>query len=75
VEHLRLEPDSPVTGPLRQQPHMAFAVDDLQAEIKGEWILLGPLRPMEGLQLVFILKDDAVFEYMQFDGSSAFDKR
>jgi hypothetical protein len=75
VEYLRFEPDSPVTGPVRQQPHVAFAVDDLEAEIEGQQILLGPFRAMEGLRVVFVLKDDAVFEYMQFDDPSGFDRR
>src|SRR5262249_54419346 len=75
VEYLRFEPDSPVTGPVRDQPHMAFAVDDLEAEISGEQILLGPFRAMEGLRVAFILRDGAVFEFMQFDGTSAFDPR
>jgi hypothetical protein len=73
VEYLRFEPDSPVTGPVRDQPHMAFAVDDLEAEVAGEQVLLGPFRAMEGLRVVFILKDGAVFEFMQFDAPSAFD--
>jgi hypothetical protein len=75
VEYLRFEPDCPVTGPVRCQPHMAFAVDDLEAEIKEEQVLLGPFRAMEGLRAVFNFKDDAVFEYMQFDAPSAFDLR
>ena len=75
VEYLRFEPDSPVTGPVRDQPHMAFAVDDLEAEIAGEQVLLGPFRAMEGLRVAFILKDGAVFEFMQFDAPSAFDAR
>jgi hypothetical protein len=54
---------------------VAFAVDDLEAEIEGQQILLGPFRAMEGLRVVFILKDDAVFEYMQFDAPSACDRR
>jgi hypothetical protein len=75
VEYLRFEPDSPVTGPVREQPHMAFAVDDLDAEIVGEQLLLGPFRAMEGLRVVFLLRDGAVFELMQFDAPSAFDAR
>ena len=67
IEYLRFEPDSPVTGPLRQMPHMAFVVDDLDSCIKGEEILLGPFEAIEGLQVAFILKDSAVFEFMQFD--------
>jgi hypothetical protein len=72
VEYLRFEPDSPVTGPVRNQPHMAFVVGDLEAEIAGERVLLGPFRAMEGLLVAFILRDDAVFEFMQFDAASAF---
>ncbi|HEX8201197.1 MAG TPA: hypothetical protein VF590_11970, partial [Isosphaeraceae bacterium] len=65
--------DSPVTGPVRTQPHMAFTVDDLHAALAGEQVLLGPFRAMEGLRVAFVLKDGAVFEFMQFDASSAFD--
>lgn len=74
VEFLRFEPDSPVTGPVRERPHMAFVVDDLAAEIAGERVLLGPFRAMEGLTVVFILKDEAVFEFMEFDAASPFDR-
>ena len=73
VEYLRFEPDSPVAGPVRDQPHMAFAVDDLAAELAGKAVLLGPFRAMDGLVVAFVLEDDAVFELMQFDGASAFD--
>lgn len=72
VEYLRFEPDSPVTGPVRDQPHMAFAVDDLEAEMADTQVLLGPFQAMEGVRVVFVLKDGAVFEFMQLDGPSAF---
>jgi hypothetical protein len=75
IEYLRFDPDSPVAGPVRHQPHMAFAVDDLEAEIAGQEVLLGPFRPMAGLRVAFILKDGAVFEFMHFDAPSAFDAR
>ncbi len=75
VEYLRFEPDSPLTGPVRDQPHMAFAVDDLEAEIAWEQVLLGPFRAMEGLRVAFILRDGAVFEFMRFDATSAYDAR
>jgi hypothetical protein len=74
VEYLRFEPDSPVTGPVREQPHMAFAVDDLDAELAGEQVLLGPFRAMEGLRVAFVLRDGAVFEFMKFDAPSVFDR-
>jgi len=71
VEFLRYEPDSPVTGPLRELPHLAFRVDDLQAEIEGQEVLLGPFTPMEGLQVVFVYKQGAVWEFMEFAESRA----
>ena len=66
VEYLRYEPDTPVTGPLREMPHIAFKTDDLRRDIEGEEVILGPFTPMEGLEVVFIRKDGAVFEFMQW---------
>jgi len=74
IEYLRFEANSPVTGPVRNQPHIAFVVGDLVAEIAGEQVLLGPFQPMEGLRVAFVLKDGAVFEFMQFHAPSAFDQ-
>jgi hypothetical protein len=65
VEYLRYEPDSPVTGPLRELPHVAFRVDNLDAEIEGEEIILGPFNPTEDLRVAFIFKDGVVYEFMQ----------
>ncbi len=67
IEFLRYEPDSPVTGPLRELPHLAFETDDIQRELKGKQIILEPFEPMEGLTVAFILQDGAVFEYMQWE--------
>ena len=36
---------------------------------------LGPFRAMEGLRVACILRDGAVFEFMQFDAPSASDAR
>ncbi len=66
VEFLRFEPDSPVTGPVRNLPHIAYKVDDLQREIGGKEILLGPFMAMEGLQVVFIFENGAVVEFMEW---------
>jgi hypothetical protein len=75
IEFLRFEPDSPVVGPVRERPHMAFEVEDLEAALAGEQVLLGPFRAMEGLRVAFVLRDEAVFEFMQFDAPSAFEVR
>jgi len=67
VEYLRFEPDSPVSGPLRDMGHVAFSVDDLADALEGEEVILEPFEPMPGLRVAFIMKDGAVFEFMHFD--------
>lgn len=66
VEYLRFEPDSPVTGIVREQPHFAFRVDSLEQAIAGEKVVLGPFEALPGLTVVFVEKDGAVFEFMEF---------
>ncbi len=66
IEFLRFEPDSPVEPPLRTMPHFAFKTDNLQQEIEGEKVILGPFEAMENLTVVFIEKDGALFEFMEF---------
>lgn len=73
LEFLRFEADTPLTGPVRDQPHVAFKVPKLEPEMaKGE-VLLGPFEPMANLRVVFVLIEGAVFEFMEFSGESGFD--
>jgi hypothetical protein len=65
IEFLRFEPDSPVHGPVRDLPHIAFRVDRLEPEIEGVDILLGPFNATDTLRVVFVLTDGAVFEFME----------
>lgn len=65
IEYLRFEPDSPVTGPVRDLPHVAFQTEDLDREIEGAEILLGPFQPTPTLRVAFVRKDGAVFEFME----------
>lgn len=67
IEFLRYEPDSPVTGPVREQQHIAFRVDDLDDEIEGENVLLGPFMATDELRVVFVLKFGVVFEFMDYE--------
>ena len=64
IEYLRYEPEATLQGPVRDLPHVAFQVDDLEREIEGAEVLLGPLQATGTLRVVFVLKDGAVFEYM-----------
>jgi len=68
VEWLRFEPDSPVTGPVRDLPHVAFRVDRLEDELEGAEVILGPFQPHDALRVVFIRKDGAIIEFMEHSG-------
>jgi hypothetical protein len=70
VEYLRFEPDSPVKGPVRDLPHVAYRVDDIQAELLGEQVLIEPFEPSPNFTVAFILKDGAVIEFMKFENDS-----
>ena len=47
-------------------PHVAYRVDDLAAAIEGEEVILGPFEPGDFGQVVFIHKDGAVVEYLEY---------
>ena len=66
IEFLRFEPDTPLSGPVRDMPHLAFACDCMDDEIAGCEVLLGPFEAMPGLRVVFVDKDGAVMEFMEF---------
>jgi hypothetical protein len=67
VEWLRFEPDTPVTGPLRWQPHVAYRVDDVRAAIEGHEVLAEPFDVADGfLTVAFVIVDAAVVEFMQY---------
>jgi hypothetical protein len=70
VEYLRFEPDSPVTGPVRDLPHVAYRVDDIEAELRGEQVLIEPFNPSPNFTVAFVLKDGAVIEFMKFEKDS-----
>ena len=70
VEFLRYEEDSPVTGPLREKPHVAYRVEELKTALEGKELLLEPFIPMPGLSVAFFEEDGVVIEYMQFEGGA-----
>src|ERR1700694_4462191 len=78
VEWLRFEPDSPVTGLLREappacrreQPHVAYRVDDIAAALEGHALLAEPFDPTgsgsDFLRVAFVEVEGAVGELMQY---------
>lgn len=65
IEYLRYEPDTPVTGPLRTMPHVAFMVDKLEPEMEGREVILEPFHPYPDLRVVFVMQDGLILEFME----------
>jgi hypothetical protein len=55
---------------VRELPHIAYRVDDFNAAYTGEKVLLGPFNPAPRLRVVFLEKDGAVIEIMEFESDS-----
>ena len=66
VEWLRYEPDSPVTGPVRTMPHVAYRVDDIQQAAKGLKVLLEPFDAGIARVGFYQTADGAVVEFMEY---------
>ena len=66
IEWLRYEPDTPVTGPVRHLPHVAFRVDSIQEAAKGLKVLLEPFDA--GLATVgfYQTPDGGIVEFMEY---------
>ena len=65
VEFVRCEPDCPMPEIIQTTPHAGFMVDDLEAAVEGQEIVL-PITPIdESLSIAFIKNGDALLELMQ----------
>lgn len=62
---MRFESDSPVPALVKSVPHVAFEVDDLEAELLGMTILIEPNSPSEGVVVAFIVENGAPIEFIQ----------
>ena len=54
IQWHRFTPDSPLHPLIRTVPHPAFKVENLEAAIEGEGILLGPYEPIDGYFVAMI---------------------
>ena len=65
VEWLRFEPDTPVTGPVRNMPHVAYEVDSIAAASKGMKELIAPFEAGIAIVGFYQTDDGAVVEFME----------
>ena len=68
VEWLRYEDDSPVSGPVRQGPHIAFRVPSIAEAAKGLRCLLEPFDVGFAVVAFYQAADGTVVEFMEYRG-------
>ncbi|HEV2127655.1 MAG TPA: hypothetical protein VGR22_03440 [Thermomicrobiales bacterium] len=76
IEWLRYAPDSPVDPTVRQEPHICYTVDDLDAAIAGKEIALHPFEPGDPPfgRTAFTMEDGIAVEYIElYPGRTWFD--
>ncbi len=65
IEWLRFEPDSPVKGPVREKPHVAYMVESIAEASKGLKELLAPFDAGIAVVGFYETEDGAVVEFME----------
>lgn len=66
IEWLRFEPDSPVTGKVRELPHVAYRVASIQEAARGMKVLIEPFDAGIATVGFYETEDGAVVEFMEY---------
>jgi hypothetical protein len=68
IEFIRFEPDTPVTGLLRTEPHVAYRVDDLEQAMEGHELVLEPFDASGTgfVRVAFVNVGGALVELMEY---------
>ena len=67
LEWLRYEKDSPVIGPVREKPHVAYRVDNILSASKSLKVLMEPFDVGSFVRVGFYeTQDGAVIELMEY---------
>jgi hypothetical protein len=66
IEWLRFEPDTPVTGPVRHLPHVAYRVESIRDAARGLQVLLEPFDAGIAVVGFYQTEDGGVVEFMEY---------
>lgn len=67
IEWMRYEPGCPLPELVQKVPHVAFEVDDLEAELQGKEVLIAPNSPSPGVRVAFIVENGAPVELLELE--------
>jgi len=66
IEWVRFSPESPLADtPVAKMPHVSWRVDDLDKEIEGKELVVGPLSVGPGIRIAYFMMDGALIEYLE----------
>jgi hypothetical protein len=67
IQWQRFWEGAPYPDLVKTVPHVAFEVDNLEAALEGQKVIIQPNSPSEGLIVAFIEVNGAPIELMQYD--------
>ncbi len=67
IQWMRYHDDSKLPDLVKSVTHIAFEVDDLAAALEGQYVIIEPNSPSEGVMVAFIEVRGAPVELMQID--------
>ena len=67
VEWMRFEEDSPVAEIIKNIPHLAFEVDDLEKAIEGKELIGDISSPSDGVEVAMIIENGFPVEFLEFN--------
>ena len=68
IEWMRFEPECPLPDLLKTVPHIGFVVQDLEAALADNELLVTPASPTDGVTTATVVYNGAPIEFLQFDG-------
>ncbi|MEL6353478.1 MAG: hypothetical protein AAFR58_17260 [Cyanobacteria bacterium J06627_28] len=71
IQWQRYWKNAPYPELVKTVPHVAFEVENLQAAIQGQKVIIEPNSPSDGLRVAFIEVNGAPIELMQYTHSPA----
>ncbi len=66
IQWQRYWEDAPYPDMVKELPHVAFAVDDLEEALKGQKVIIPPNSPSEGVTVAFIEVNGAPVELLEY---------
>ena len=67
IEWMTFDVDCPLPELVREVPHVAFVVEDIDAAVEGKEVIIEPNSPIKDVKVALIVENGAPVEFLQFD--------